>query len=126
MKTDTGARVVILGASDKPERFSYKAYQKLLQNGFTNLIGVSPKALTLAQLEVVSSLDDIKDEVNTLTLYVGENRLESMIESILALSPKRIITNPGTENSNLIKRAKEQGIEVVIGCTLILLDSGEF
>ena len=126
MKTSINEIIVILGISDKPERYSFKAHQKLLDNGFTNQVGVSPKNLSLADIELVDQLDKITKDVHTLTLYIGAERLEPMIDQILALSPKRIITNPGTENLNLINRATKQGIEVVQGCTLIMLDNDSF
>ncbi|WP_413282890.1 CoA-binding protein [Vibrio sp. MA40-2] len=126
MKTKVNERIVILGISDKPERYSFKAHQKLLDNGFINQVGVSPKNLSLTDIELVDQLDKVTNEVHTLTLYIGIERLEPMIEQILALSPKRIITNPGTENPNLIDRATKQGIEVVQGCTLVMLDNDQF
>ncbi len=126
MKTAVNEKIVILGMSDKPTRYSYKALQRLLEYGFTNLVGVSPKSLKLAQVELVNTLDEVKGEVHTLTLYVGESRLEPMISSILALSPKRIICNPGTENPNLIRQAQAQDIEIIRGCTLVMLSVGEF
>jgi uncharacterized protein len=42
------------------------------------------------------------------------------------LKPKRIIFNPGTENGELMKMAKEKGIESEIACTLVLLSIGEY
>ncbi|MFT5984021.1 MAG: hypothetical protein ACI9RM_002479, partial [Ulvibacter sp.] len=33
---------------------------------------------------------------------------------------------PGTENPELVKLAKENGIEVDIACTLVLLSVGEY
>jgi predicted CoA-binding protein len=111
--------------SDKPERYSFKAHSKLLEHGFTNQIGVSVKKLNIPQFEVVTSLDNLHD-VHTLTLYVGEQRLETMIESILTVSPKRLIFNPGTENRSLMNKANKAGIEVVEGCTLVMLSTGQF
>jgi hypothetical protein len=34
--------------------------------------------------------------------------------------------NPGAENSALAARAEEAGIEVVEGCTLVMLRTGQF
>ena len=126
METSINEKIVILGISDNPERYSHKAHQKLLENGFTNQIGISPKKLTLNEIELVDSLHKIKDDIHTLTLYVGSKRLESMIDSILKLAPKRIIANPGTENKNLLSQAKKMGIEVIEGCTLVMLALEKF
>ena len=126
METNTNEKIVILGISDNPERYSYKAHQKLIENGFINQVGISPKKITLSEIQLLNSLDQIEDSVHTITLYIGAQRLEPMIDSILKLSPKRIIVNPGTENCNLIDQAKEVGIEVIEGCTLVMLALDQF
>lgn len=126
METNTNEKVVILGISDNPERYSYKAHRKLIENGFTNQMGISPKKIKLSEIQLLDSLEQIKDNVHTITLYVGAQRLEPMIDSILKISPKRIIVNPGTENCNLISQAKKMGIEVIEGCTLVMLALDQF
>lgn len=126
MKTDTNEKIVILGISENPARYSFKAYQRLLKYGFSNQVGVSPRAVALDKLTHVDALEKVDGEVHTLTLYVGIERLNAMIEDIIALAPKRIITNPGTENPSLIAYAREKGIEVVEDCTLLMLDADQF
>jgi predicted CoA-binding protein len=118
--------IVILGASDKPERYAHMAYQRLLDNGFNKLIGVTPKSLKFDNMKVVSDIKDIAEKVHTLTLYVGSAKLTPMIDDILKLAPKRIICNPGTENHELMDKAHKQGIEVIEGCTLVMLGSKQF
>ncbi|MDG3086068.1 CoA-binding protein [Vibrio hannami] len=127
MKTDQSAHIAILGISDKPERFAYKAHQKLLNYGFANQTGISPKKnLNLTDIELVTSLEEVEGDIHTLTLYVGPERQQSIVDNIINLGPKRIIFNPGTENPQLMDMAKAEGIEVVQKCTLIMLDADEF
>ena len=45
---------------------------------------------------------------------------------ILKQKPKRIIFNPGTENPELEKLAKDNQIEVLEACTLVLLSTGQY
>jgi hypothetical protein len=45
---------------------------------------------------------------------------------IIAQSPKRIIFNPGAENSQLANLAKEKGIIAQNACTLVLLSTGQY
>jgi hypothetical protein len=44
----------------------------------------------------------------------------------VSLKPKRIIFNPGTENSELIAIAQTNGIETEIACTLVLLSINQY
>jgi predicted CoA-binding protein len=67
-----------------------------------------------------------KESVDTITLYIGPQRQPDYYDKILALNPKRIIFNPGTENQELIALAQNAGIETVLDCTLVMLQSGTF
>lgn len=126
MITDTKETIVILGISEKSDRYSYKAAKMLQQHGFHNLYGVAPKAVKVDGVTYVSNLSDVKEAVDTLTLYVNPLLLESMIDEILTLKPRRIIMNPGTETPALAHKAKQGGIEVLEACTLVLLSTGQF
>lgn len=66
------------------------------------------------------------EEVHTITLYIGVQRQEEYHDYILSLEPKRVIFNPGTINEPFMEELAEQGIETVEGCTLVMLDSGEY
>ncbi|KPJ96099.1 MAG: CoA-binding protein [Gammaproteobacteria bacterium SG8_11] len=117
--------VVVLGASDKPARFSNMAIKKLISHGH-KVIPVHPRLTIIDGVPVVSDMDNIEDAVDTLTLYVGPQRIHALIEKILALRPKRVIFNPGTESAELERNLTEHNIPFVRACTLVMLDAGEF
>ena len=77
-------------------------------------------------MRVYPSINDISDLVDTVTMYVGADVSDALIEDIIAKNPKRIIFNPGAENFNLEKKAQEQGIITVNACTLVMLKTGQF
>lgn len=64
--------------------------------------------------------------IDTVTLYLGEARSDPLIEEIIAVKPRRIIMNPGAENDRLDSEASAAGIEVVHGCTLVMLKTRQF
>jgi predicted CoA-binding protein len=116
---------VVLGASDKADRYSYKAV-KLLEEQGHKVIPVHPTLKNIEGLAVTNNLSAIKEQVDTLTLYVGAAASSTMQAEILALKPKRIIMNPGAENPELAKAAHAQGLEVLEACTLVMLKTGQF
>jgi hypothetical protein len=59
-------------------------------------------------------------------MYLGAARSNPLIDEIIAAKPQRIIMNPGAENPALAERAEAAGIEVVEGCTLVMLGTGQF
>ncbi|RZA13858.1 MAG: CoA-binding protein [Proteobacteria bacterium] len=126
MATEKNALVTILGLSDDPSRYAYKAAQRLQESGYLNVRGVHPSGESVAHVQVVKSISDIKEPIDTLTLYVNPLKLDTMFESILKAKPKRIIFNPGTEHPALMKSAKQKGIQVLEACTLVLLSIKQF
>ena len=64
--------------------------------------------------------------VDTVTVYVGKARSDGMLDEFLALGARRVIFNPGAENAELAAELREQGVEVLEACTLVLLATGAF
>jgi predicted CoA-binding protein len=117
--------VVILGASNKPDRYAYKAFKMLLEYGHL-VIPVNPALENIDMVPVVHSLNEINTKVTTVTLYLRPERLVPLIDEIIELNPIRIIFNPGTESSEASELFHKKGIQSIIGCTLVMLRTGQF
>ena len=115
---------LVLGASTDPGRYAYLATERLLDRGHPVVL-IGRKAGQLRGNSITKEFPD-PGTVHTVTLYVNPIDQEIWHERILALAPRRIIFNPGTEHDGFADRAKEQGIEVVVGCTLVMLGSGQY
>ncbi|MCA9783166.1 MAG: CoA-binding protein [Candidatus Delongbacteria bacterium] len=122
---DQGLTVVVLGASDKPERYSNRAVRMLLEHGHV-VIPVHPSLQTVEGLTVVPSLARVPRPVDTLTVYVSPTIGATLEGPILALAPRRVIFNPGSEAPSLVPALEAAGIEVVQNCTLVMLGLGSF
>ena len=117
--------VCILGASDKPERYSYKAKNLLQQYGHTTLL-VHPKLTVIENQQVYSDLKQIAKKIDTLTIYINPKLSSSIFNDIIELKPKRVIFNPGTENPEIYNHLTDVGIKVEEACTLVLLNTNQF
>lgn len=120
-------RVVIVGASPKPERYAYKAMQALLKHGH-EVVLFNP-TLPQSSIEghpVVKSFKEVEGPVDTVTLYVGEKISATMAEPLQTLSPRRVIFNPGAENAGLEASLREANIHCQQACTLVLLATQQF
>jgi len=122
-KAPVGSKVAVLGASPKPDRFSFKAVRLLKEHGFKP-IPVHPAGHTVDGIAGVKSLDDITEPVDTLTIYVNADISSAQTEQILKLNPRRVIFNPGAENEELAQKLEDAGVEVVRACTLVMLKAG--
>lgn len=121
-KTET---VAVVGASPKPDRYAYQATEMLRRYGHRP-VPVNPAFEEVLGDKCYRSIGDIPEAVDTVTLYLGKQRSDPLIEEIVAKKPARIIMNPGAENSDLAREAEVAGIEVVEGCTLVMLQTGSF
>lgn len=119
-------KTVVVGATPNPARYAYIA-ANMLRDYKHEVVPVGIRNGELAGENILQLKDSptIKD-VDTVTLYVGPQNQEAWYDFIFGLKPKRIIFNPGTENRTFEKKAEAAGIEVVEGCTLVMLRSGQF
>ena len=121
----THERVVVLGASDDPERYARQAVDLLQQHGHT-VLPVTPKPIRLPGLTVFARLDQVPPPIDTVTLYVNPRLVESLADEIIRLHPGRVIFNPGTEHPEIARRFEDAGIRTEQACTLVLLKTGQF
>jgi len=119
------SKVIVLGASPTPSRFSHIAVVRLLEQGY-DVVPVHPQADTIHGIEVVKSLDDVEGKVDTITMYVPKSISNGLYESLCSLSPQRVLFNPGTENPDLVIKLEAKGIRTKEACTLVLLANGKF
>ncbi len=134
-KAPEGARVLVLGASDKEERYANKAFKLLRENGF-EVIPVHPRIKQIEGVAVHASVGDAAaavvaaaagaSAVDTVTLYVNGDTVLENAAAIISLAPRRVIMNPGTENAAAAKMFADHGIEVLEACTLVMLKTGQF
>ncbi len=120
-----GSNVAVLGASTKEERYSNKAVKMLLEHDHCP-IPVHPSGAEVHGLETKKSLSEISVPIDTLTMYIGPKLSSGAYDNIIALKPRRIIFNPGSENEELAAKPETAGIEVVIACTLVMLTTGVY
>ncbi len=118
-------RVVVVGASPKPERYSNRAVRSLLEHGH-EVLPVHPAASAIEGLSVFRNLTEIDGPVDAVTLYVAADRSSKLADDLIRLRPGSVIFNPGTENPALRAALEEQGIHAREACTLVLLKTGQF
>ena len=117
-------RTLILGASSKKERFSYLAMKSLTERQI-EFVAISSKEGEAFGVTFKRGKPEEK-EIHTVSLYLNPEKQKEYYDYIVNLKPQRIIFNPGTENGELFKIARENNIEVVLGCTLVMLHNQSF
>lgn len=121
----TAETVAILGASTKPDRYAYRAFEMLREHGHRP-VPINPAFDDILGEKCYPTIADAPKPIDTVTMYLGAARSNPLIDEIIAARPRRIIMNPGAENQALAEKAEAAGIEVVEDCTLVMLGTGEF
>lgn len=117
-------KVVVFGASPTEWRYSYKAVRMLDDYGY-EVVPIGKRSGFIGTHAIVSGQPSI-DNVDTITLYLNPKHSSEIEDYILSLNPKRIIFNPGAENTDLQAKAVSLGIKTINGCTLVMLSTGNF
>jgi len=117
-------KTLVLGATPNPARYAYAAVQRLQKYGH-EVVAVGNRKGEINGIEIHTE-NPMEAGVDTITMYLGAANQEPYYDYILSLNPKRIIFNPGAENFELAKMAQEKDIEVIYGCTLVMLSIGNY
>lgn len=126
MENQTQKTTLVLGASENTERYSNMAV-KLLKSYGHPVIAVGRKEGHIEEIPIEKEIKKLKTgEINTVSLYLNPSHQEAYYEKILALEPKRVIFNPGSENESFQELLESKGIAFEEACTLVLLRTGQF
>ena len=117
--------VAVLGASNKPERYSHQAVVLLAKKGHA-VFPIHPALAEIDGHRVFKKLADVPAPLQIVTMYVSPALSGGMAGEILAAKPVRVIFNPGTENPAMYGILEAAGIEVIEACTLVMLRTGQF
>ena len=117
--------VAVLGASNKPARYSYQAVKLLAAKGHV-VFPVHPTISEIDGIPVFKRLADIPVPIHTITIYLGSERSAALADEIMTANARRVIFNPGAENPGLAQRLQQAGVEAMNACTLVLLKTGQF
>lgn len=117
-------KTLVLGASPNPSRYSYLAIKRL--NAHNHPIVAIGKRKGQIGDTIITNEKLPHTDIDTVTLYLNPTNQKEYYDYLMLLKPKRIIFNPGTENEELEKMAREKGIQPVEACTLVMLSTNQY
>ena len=117
-------KTLVIGASVNPARYSNMAMNRLKNNQHP-VVAIGKRAGIVAGITIETE-KIVVDDIDTVTLYLNPALQKEYYDYIISLHPKRIIFNPGTENDELAAIARQQGINPVKACTLVMLSTGQY
>lgn len=117
-------KTLVLGASMNPDRFSYMAIRKL-KYGNIPVVAVGLREGEVSGVRIEKPFPKFEG-IHTVSIYIGPRNLTAYHDYILSLKPKRVIFNPGTESQAFAEILSEAGVEVVYGCTLVMVANSRY
>ncbi|MGV8946592.1 MAG: CoA-binding protein [Lutibacter sp.] len=117
-------KTLVIGASTNPSRYSFRAMQQLIAHGH-QVLAIGNKEGEVSGVKITKAKEMIED-IDTVTLYLNKRNQEDYYDYIIALNPKRVLFNPGTENPEFQKLLTKHNIAFEEACTLVLLSIGEY
>ncbi|MCW5517375.1 CoA-binding protein [Muriicola sp. Z0-33] len=117
-------KTLVFGASLKPGRYSNLTIRKLMANGIET-VAFGHNSGEVSGIQITTNLQDFHN-IHTITLYLNPVVQPNFYQKIVDLRPKRVIFNPGTENSEFYEILKKSNIEVEVACSLVLLATRQY
>ena len=113
-------RVVVLGASSNPSKFSHRAVQAFLQRGWT-VFPVNPRESTLLGLPCFESIEQVTGPVDVVSAYLPPQILLTVLPAVARLGCGELWLNPGTDSPDVLEAAQQLGIRALPCCSLVRL-----
>jgi uncharacterized protein len=117
-------KTLVLGASAKPEKYSFKAISLLVEKGHS-VLAIGQNSGEVAGIKIQTKAIPIKN-IDTITLYLNPKRQRDYYNYIVEAKPKRVVFNPGTENLELYQLLELNAIKTEVACTLVLLTTNQY
>lgn len=121
MMSDSSRTVAVIGAGTERRKFGNKSVRAHLTAGYT-VYPVHPTASTVEGLTAYPNLHALPaTRLDRVTLYVPPAVALEVLPEIAAAKPGEVWFNPGVDRPDVVARARELGLNVVVGCSIVNL-----
>lgn len=107
--------IALVGASDNPERPSYRVMAWLLEQGY-HVIPVSPKVAgkTLLDQQGYATLGEIREKVDMVDVFRNSDAVWRIAKEAIAIGAKTLWMQLGVINEQAAALARDAGLNVVM------------
>lgn len=110
----------VVGATPNQDSFGYKIFKTLQDNNY-NVYAVSPKYDEIDGVKTYKSLKDLPEKVDVVDFVVNPQIGMSVLDEVIEAGIENIFLQPGTRGPEIIQKAAENKINVVLSCVLVEL-----
>ena len=117
-------KTLVIGASLDHARYSNFVIKKLVSSGY-EVVAIGKRKGEVSGVWIDTEYLPFNN-LHTVTLYVNPKNQKALYNYIIELNPKRVIFNPGTENTEFYDILRANNIPFEEACTLVLLSTNQY
>ena len=110
--------IAIIGASADRKKYGNKAVRAFRDGGWT-VYPVNVNAVEIEGLKSYPSIADVPGPIDRISMYVPASVGATMLDAIAAKHPTEFFLNPGSEDGDIIAKAKDLGLNTINACSIV-------
>lgn len=112
----------VVGASSKPHKYGNKVLRCYQQNQHS-VVPVNPVEKEIEGLPCVTSVSDLPEQVNSISIITPPQVTEKVIELAIARGIQNVWMQPGAQSDKAITACEQAGINLIAdgSCVLVVL-----
>ena len=113
-----GERVAIIGASNDRSKYGNKAV-RAYRDGGDIVFPVHPSEPEIEGLQAYTSVLDIPGKLDRISIYLPPQVGLTVLDEVAQKGADQVFVNPGAESPELLEKAHELGITVMVACSIV-------
>ena len=112
--------VAVIGASSERHKFGNKAVRGFQRQGY-EVVPINPHETQIEGLQAFPSVLDVPGGIDMATVDLPPDEGLNVLDEIAEKRIPELWINPGAESSEVIRRARQLGLEPIIACSLLAI-----
>src|SRR5579859_3633009 len=113
--------VAIIGASANRAKFGNKSVRAHAQAGY-HVYPINPQETKIEGWPAYRSIRDVPaGRIDRVSVYLPAAAAMAVLEEIVQREIGEVWFNPGADHRDVLKKARELGLPIVVGCSIVAL-----
>jgi predicted CoA-binding protein len=113
--------VAVIGASSDRNKFGNKAVRAFASQGYA-VYPVHPGEKSIEGFQAYASIRDVPvTNLDLVSVYLPKGVALNVLDEIAAKSTRAVWFNPGADDPSVVAKARELGLPVQLGCSIVAI-----